>query len=286
MTALAAGRGPGTGIKGRAAAPARDAAEAARLAAAMLDVPVPVTVRVSRRASGVILRMLPGWGLEVVAPEGCDMRLVPLAVESRRVWIEDAAARLAASGELPGLLPVRLPGRLVLTALGLEYRVVYATRPGPDGAARGGLVREMGPGRLAVTLPGGGDGPEAARNALCDFVRAKAGPLLVAALRNTSREVGLAFASATVRRQRTRWGSCSRDGRVSLNLNLAFLPFALTRYVFIHELCHTRHPNHSAAYWNAVRDILPACRELDAALRHAGHYVPLWFTRGLTASWP
>ena len=117
---------------------------------------------------------------------------------------------------------------------------------------------------------------------MCDFVRAKAGPLLVAGLREVSREVGLAFTAASVRRQRTRWGSCSRGGRVSLNLNLAFLPWELARYVFIHELCHTKHPDHSARFWDAVQAILPGRRELDAALRHAGHYVPLWFSRGVT----
>lgn len=283
MPAPTSTRRPPGGSAPRAAAPLRDAAAAARLLAAMLDVPVPVSVRQSPRARGVVLRMLPGVGLEVVAPRDMNLELLPLAVESRRTWIEDAAARLAASGELPGMLPVLLPSRLVLTALGLEYRVGYAPRRDRDGAA----VRAMGPGRLAVAYgPGDAGGREAARLALCDFVRAAAGPLLVAALRRVGREVGLDFASATVRRQRTRWGSCSRDGRVSLNLNLAFLPWELTRYVFVHELCHTRHPDHSPAYWRTVERHLPGSRRLDAALRHAGHYVPLWFTRGLTASWP
>jgi len=269
---------------GRAAVAAagREAAAAARLVAAMLDVPVPVCVRLSRRAGGVILRMLPSRGLEIVVPAGFNLDLLPLAVESRRAWIEDAAAKLAASGELPGLLPVLLPRRILLTALGLEYRVDYLAREAPDRACR---VREMGGGRLAVSLAGGEEGGEpleSARQALGAFVKAKAGPLLVAALRRTSQEVGVPFVSARVRQQRTRWGSCTAGGRVSLNVTLAFLPAALTRYVFIHELCHTRHQNHSRSFWDAVRAIEPGCRELDAALRHGAHYVPLWFSRGIT----
>jgi predicted metal-dependent hydrolase len=291
MATHGAGKKNSPGKKARCAATPLDAAAAARLLAAMLDVPTPVSVRISRRASGVILRMLPGTGLEIVVPAGCSLDLLPLAVESRRAWIEDAAARLAASGELPGMLPVALPQRVVLTAFGLEYRVEYVSRRGTQAARPGAVVREMGPGRLAVALPGGDAGAgadaeamgrEAAQRGLREFVRAKAGPLLVAGLREVSREVGLAFAAASVRRQRTRWGSCSRGGRVSLNLNLAFLPWELARYVFIHELCHTRHPDHSARFWDAVQAILPESRELDAALRHAGHYVPLWFSRGVT----
>ncbi|MDQ7831906.1 MAG: DUF45 domain-containing protein [Desulfovibrionaceae bacterium] len=289
MAISAAGRGPGAKKNIGAMASARHAAEASRLVAAMLDVPVPVAVRPSRRAGGVILRMLPNRGLEIVVPAGFNLELLPLAVESRRAWIEDAAARLAASGELPGLLPVLLPRRIPLTAFGLEYRVDYLSRE----AGRDCRVREMGAGRLAVSLAGplagplsegeaGGEPLGSARQALCAFVKAKAGPLLVSALRRASLETGLPFVSARVRQQRTRWGSCTAGGRVSLNVNLAFLPPTLARYVFIHELCHTRHQDHSPRFWDAVRAIEPGCRELDAALRHAAHYVPLWFSRGIT----
>ncbi len=255
----------------------------ARLLAAALELPVPVSVRVSRRARGVVLRMLPARGLEVVAPEGFDPELLPLALESRRAWIEDAAARLAALGELPGMVPVLLPRRIVLTAFGLEYRVDFLERPGLGRAAC--RIREMGGGRLSVAVePGGsGEGLEAARQGLCAFVRDRAGPLLVAALREVSRDVGLPFASARVRRQRTRWGSCTPSGRISLNISLAFLPWQLARYVFLHELCHTLHPNHSKRFWDALGRVEPDSPALDAALSRAGPYVPLWFTGPVTA---
>jgi predicted metal-dependent hydrolase len=225
--------------------------------------------------------MLPRQGLEGVAPEGIDPELLPLAVESRRAWIEDAAARLAALGELPGMVPVYFPRRVVLTAFGLEYRVDCLERPGLDGFR----IRDMGGGRLVVAMEPGGsrEGIEAARQGLCAFVRDRAGPLLVAALREVGREAGLPFASARVRRQRTRWGSCSASGRISLNLALAFLPWDLVRYVFLHELCHTLHHDHSKRFWDAVRSVEPRAQALDAALSGAGHYVPLWFSGTVTA---
>lgn len=71
----------------------------------------------------------------------------------------------------------------------------------------------------------------------------------------------------TVRLMKTRWGSCSSSGRISLNLLLARLPESLREYVLVHELMHLVHLDHSPAFWAALGATLPDYQARRRALR-------------------
>jgi predicted metal-dependent hydrolase len=71
---------------------------------------------------------------------------------------------------------------------------------------------------------------------------------------------GLPYGRVMVRNQRTRWGSCSARGTISLNIKLARLPEELMDYVILHELLHTRIRGHTREFW----------RGLDALVGDAG----------------
>ena len=79
-----------------------------------------------------------------------------------------------------------------------------------------------------------------------------------------------------MRCQRSRWGSCSARGTISLNLALLFQPEDVVRYLLCHELAHTRHMNHSSRFWRLVAECEPRWRELDAALLQGWRNVPQW----------
>jgi len=64
-----------------------------------------------------------------------------------------------------------------------------------------------------------------------------------------AKEHGFTCNNVSIRKQRTRWGSCSHKNNISLNVKLVLLPKELNDYVILHELVHTRIPNHSKKFW-------------------------------------
>jgi predicted metal-dependent hydrolase len=73
-----------------------------------------------------------------------------------------------------------------------------------------------------------------------------------------------------VRNQRSRWGSCSTRGTVSLNWRLIQMPPSVRDYLIIHELAHFKQMNHSAAYWRIVEAMDPNYLEAEKWLHHSG----------------
>ena len=75
---------------------------------------------------------------------------------------------------------------------------------------------------------------------------------------------GLSVTRVSIRNQRSRWGSCGRDGHVSLNWRLVLMPDWVRDYVLLHELMHLLHMDHSKEYWRLVA---AACPDYEAARR-------------------
>jgi predicted metal-dependent hydrolase len=70
----------------------------------------------------------------------------------------------------------------------------------------------------------------------------------------------------SVRDQRSRWGSCSSRGHVTINARCVKLPDLLQEYVVLHELCHLQHLDHGAAFWRMLESYLPDARQRRQAL--------------------
>lgn len=99
---------------------------------------------------------------------------------------------------------------------------------------------------------------------------------LVGQLDELSARHGFSYARATIRFQRSRWGSCSSRGTISLNARLMFLPPDLVRCVLAHELCHTAHLNHGPHFWSLLDQVEPAHRALHHELREGSRHIPRW----------
>ncbi|QQG52914.1 MAG: M48 family metallopeptidase [Candidatus Falkowbacteria bacterium] len=73
---------------------------------------------------------------------------------------------------------------------------------------------------------------------------------------------GFKYGRVSVRRQKTRWGSCSRAGNLNFNYRLIFLEPAAADYIIVHELCHLGEFNHSPDFWRLVAQQIPDYRQL------------------------
>jgi predicted metal-dependent hydrolase len=79
----------------------------------------------------------------------------------------------------------------------------------------------------------------------------------------------------SVRDQRSRWGSCTAAGVISLNWRLILTPELVRDYIIHHELMHLREMNHSARFWACVEEVFPAWREAEAWIKRNGGYAGL-----------
>ena len=77
-------------------------------------------------------------------------------------------------------------------------------------------------------------------------------------LRHLAERHGLVVGRISVRNQRSRWGSCSPSGHISLNWRLVLMPEEVKDYVLIHELMHLRRLDHSPHFWRLVAHACPA----------------------------
>jgi predicted metal-dependent hydrolase len=82
---------------------------------------------------------------------------------------------------------------------------------------------------------------------------------------------GIDVRHVSIRNQRSRWGSCSRRGTISLNWRLVLVPDFVREYVMLHELMHRRELNHSTRFWQLVASVCPRLVEARRWLRTEGH---------------
>ena len=224
------------------------------------------SVRVSRRARRLSVRVYPGGRVEVVVPPGASAATVQRFVGTHREWIEQRVSDLST---VAGIAIETLPQRVELAALGRSYAVQYRST-----ASRVTRASIVGEGCLEIsgaTHDGKAVGA-ALRNWLFDLAEHE----LLRELRRMAQIGEFAFQRLQIRRQRTRWGSCSASGTISLNVCVLFQPVDVMRYLLIHELSHTRHMNHSRRFWALVESLEPDYQRLDRELLRGWQRVPGW----------
>jgi len=111
---------------------------------------------------------------------------------------------------------------------------------------------------------------ESQRQALNSSVildKADAKKKLTSRLHYLAEKHSFTYNKATIRNQKTRWGSCSHKNNISLNMKLVLLPDELVDYVILHELVHTRKKNHSKNFWTELDNYVGNGKDFASRLR-------------------
>ena len=234
------------------------------------------TVRESARAKRVRLKMTVEEGLVVVIPKDFARSDVSELLREKASWIKHAGARVEVRRRAIEETSSR-PDRICFRAVERDWEIEW--HPTPSDRA---VLREVGRNHLIVR--GGVENPEVWRPALRRWVLGQGRKHLTAWLEELAVRRGIEVKRTSIRCQRTRWGSYSATGTVSLNAQLLFLPPDLARYVLQHELCHVQYPDHSPAFWARLTDVEPETRRWRAELRDGWRFVPGWLSHASTAA--
>lgn len=91
--------------------------------------------------------------------------------------------------------------------------------------------------------------------------------IIISRLEEINRFYGFTYHRVSIRNQKTRWGSCSKDGNLNFNYRLIFLKPEFLDYVIAHELCHLKEFNHSINFWRLVAKVCPDFRKIKRELK-------------------
>jgi predicted metal-dependent hydrolase len=198
------------------------------------------------------LRLRPDGTPRVTIPLGGSLAAAREFVERNRPWLEQQWEQMQARPRQPATLQI-----------------------GSDLLFRGQLVQIQSgqPGFLRLDgeiLPVSGSAANL-RPAIEKHLRRLAACELPVRVSELALAHGFSVSRVTVRNQRTRWGSCSRQGAISLNWRLIQSPAHVRDYIILHELAHLRQMNHSHRFWQEVERLCPDYQTAERWLKdHRG----------------
>jgi predicted metal-dependent hydrolase len=207
------------------------------------------TLRRTGRRRTVGIYVEPDRRLVVLAPAGTATERVERMLQRRLPWIRRQWRELEALSPPPA--PRQWVSGETHRYLGRQYRLKLVSSPERSVKLTGGYFR--------VTLPNPRD-PAAVRKLMESWYRARAVALVHERVRrvlSATTWLDVDMPPISIRTLTHRWGSTTRAGRITFNVDLVKLPLPCIDYVVTHELVHLKIPNHSPAYWRLLGRVMP-----------------------------
>ena len=199
--------------------------------------------------------------ITVIVPKRIQDREIAGFVSAKRKWIRK---KLEQNEKLRALHPVRpLSTDAKVLFRGQEYTLLVENGKRADVRLLDNRLRVTLKGKVAAT-------EDALRSSLKAWYIEQGRLVFPERVKLYAQTIGVRPGPVSVKWMRSRWGSCSNTGRLSLNGRLMLAPPLVLDYVVVHELCHLIELNHSAAFWNLVDAAMPGFRIHRKWLREHG----------------
>lgn len=204
----------------------------------------PIVIRRSKLARNVKLSVAANGALRISMPFYAPLFLAKRLVNSSRTSLREMQATRHIT-KLHNMMQIGKSHRLSIregSRIAAQYnrsdRIIQLTVP-----------EGISPDNVAVM--------SAATPIISDALRREAKSYLPKRLAHLAAHHDFTYEKVRFSHASTRWGSCSSNGTISLNIALMRLDFPLIDYVLLHELCHTREMNHSPQFWQLVEQCDP-----------------------------
>jgi len=221
-------------------------------------------VKYSSRRKNMSIAVHPNKKVEVLAPADLSQEEIQGALKRKAGWVKE---RLDWFEQMSQLAVNReyVSGETFLY-LGRQYRlkIQYGTKRIPV-KLRGKFFEVT----LLQSMPVQ-DRRETVRRTMWRWYRAHAQEKIGAIIDRYSERLRIEPPQFRVKYQAKRWGSCSQDGVLNINLRVIMAPLSQIEYVVAHELCHLKHKDHSASFWELLHLILPNYEVRKENLRRDG----------------
>ena len=209
---------------------------------------IRLLVRRSARARRMTLRVPRHGGPPVLTlPGSLALSEGRAFAESRADWLRRTAARMPGPSLVGAGARLPVEGQL-LTITPAPVRMVQLQVP---------ATRPVGPVVQA-------------------FLKHLAHQRLTPACDRHATALGRSFRAIALRDTKSRWGSCTSDGRLMFSWRLAMAPPEVLGYVAAHEVAHLAHMDHSPRFWAAVEGLMPDFARHRAWLRDQGGSLMAW----------
>ena len=218
-------------------------------------------IRSKRRRKTISLHIKEGGKIVIRAPYKASKREIEQFIREKEAWVVE---KLAEENERKKeLQKAFVPGEKFLY-LGEWYPLEI------DEFDHRGLPLKLSFGNFVLDR----DHVREARDLFIEWYKRAAKEKIEGRLRYYSDRFQLFARGTKITSAKSRWGSCSRDNRLSFSWRIIMAPLRIIDYILVHELVHIKEKNHSRNFWAALEKILPDYRERKVWLKKNGHW--LW----------